>query len=625
MKDFFYGILALVFSLSSPNVLAWTQSTLESNGPTSGETICLAVESTTGYAHIVYFNNNTYYASSNRNKPQYVTNETGSWSVPVNASSNIYSGTDIGCAVDSSGFVHATHLNWSNSDLYYSTNSSTGSWSTTTVDAATNNAHSAMTIDSSDVRYVAYYDGNNLDLKYVDSTSWGGYTTVDSGGSVGLNPSIAVDSQGYIHIVYDDSTNSDLKHATDATGIWVTETIDTDGDSGNYQAIAIDEDDTLHVSYLSNPSVSTGTGLHHNLKYAIKASSATSWTKTVIDSTENNYYETSITVTSPTAVHISYYDETNSILKYATNITGSWLTHTVDSSNSGRYSSIDSDDSGNISIAYVDHVNNDIEFAYNTCGDGTVDVSEECDDDNETDEDGCSSACETEVLCGNGNVNTGEACDDGNTVSGDGCSADCSKVEVCGDGTVDSGEACDDGDTSNNNDCLNTCVVASCPDSYIWNAGTAMETCDDGDYSSMDACPNNCKTAVCGDGHIWNTESGTETCDDGNTVDADGCSATCLIEHPPVADAGPPTLSVPYGAGACGPTCTKFFLDGRYSTDPDLDPITYLWTGTRGAIVSPTLARTAVRVNMKGSFVFTLTVTDSDGDTSTDTITVTVY
>src|SRR6185369_2858606 len=46
----------------------------------------------------------------------------------------------------------------------------------------------------------------------------------------------------------------------------------------------------------------------------------------------------------------------------------------------------------------------------NTCGDGHTDPSEECDDGNVTDGDGCSAACTIE-RCGNGRVDKGEKCD----------------------------------------------------------------------------------------------------------------------------------------------------------------------------------------------------------------------
>lgn len=71
------------------------------------------------------------------------------------------------------------------------------------------------------------------------------------------------------------------------------------------------------------------------------------------------------------------------------------------------------------------------------CGNGAIDtvcdVTEQCDDGNTNDGDGCSEVCMTEevvdVNCGDGilNDNCGnpEECDDGNTVSGDGCDANC--------------------------------------------------------------------------------------------------------------------------------------------------------------------------------------------------------
>lgn len=58
------------------------------------------------------------------------------------------------------------------------------------------------------------------------------------------------------------------------------------------------------------------------------------------------------------------------------------------------------------------------------CGDGILDPSEECDDGNDIDTDGCRNDC-TLPYCGDGFVDPGEECDDGNNLDGDGCSADC--------------------------------------------------------------------------------------------------------------------------------------------------------------------------------------------------------
>ena len=67
------------------------------------------------------------------------------------------------------------------------------------------------------------------------------------------------------------------------------------------------------------------------------------------------------------------------------------------------------------------------------CGDGILDPTEQCDDGNGVDGDGCDSNC-TPTACGNGVVSPGEDCDDGNTVGGDACPATCNTSEVdCGD------------------------------------------------------------------------------------------------------------------------------------------------------------------------------------------------
>lgn len=69
------------------------------------------------------------------------------------------------------------------------------------------------------------------------------------------------------------------------------------------------------------------------------------------------------------------------------------------------------------------------------CGDGVVGGSEQCDDGDTVDGDGCDATCQLEV-CGDGIINNAgnEACDDGNLVDGDGCDASCGferPVRVC--------------------------------------------------------------------------------------------------------------------------------------------------------------------------------------------------
>jgi len=57
------------------------------------------------------------------------------------------------------------------------------------------------------------------------------------------------------------------------------------------------------------------------------------------------------------------------------------------------------------------------------CGNGVVEVGEQCDDGNVVPNDGCSATCTLE--CGDGVLEGSEQCDDGNLVPGDGCDASC--------------------------------------------------------------------------------------------------------------------------------------------------------------------------------------------------------
>jgi cysteine-rich repeat protein len=92
------------------------------------------------------------------------------------------------------------------------------------------------------------------------------------------------------------------------------------------------------------------------------------------------------------------------------------------------------------------------------CGNDVMEGTEECDDGNLVDADGCTSAC---TICGNNVTTAPEVCDDGNLVSGDGCDANCTPT-ACGNGIVAGSETCDDGNTSNFDNCPSDCIIDGC-------------------------------------------------------------------------------------------------------------------------------------------------------------------
>ncbi|HEX7840776.1 MAG TPA: DUF4215 domain-containing protein [Kofleriaceae bacterium] len=190
-----------------------------------------------------------------------------------------------------------------------------------------------------------------------------------------------------------------------------------------------------------------------------------------------------------------------------------------------------------------------------SCGDGKVNHSfltpkgpEQCDNGmanaNSAD---CTANCQVNA-CGDGLRNTvgplhTEDCDDGNHIDSDGCSNACS-LPTCGNGIVDQGEECDDGNKDNTDDCRNDCVINRCGDGVVDSTGTHVEQCDGAVVAQTGGsrtviptetptCNIDCTTPSCGDGkvnHSFVTPNGPEQCDNGlGNADNGDCTANCQV------------------------------------------------------------------------------------------------
>ena len=143
---------------------------------------------------------------------------------------------------------------------------------------------------------------------------------------------------------------------------------------GIYTSIAIDSNDALHISYYDDTN--------DDLKYATCSSgctTASNWDKVSVDSTGDVGYYTSIAIDSNDALHISYNDDTSDDLRYATCSSGcttasNWDIGTVDTTgNVGRFTSIAIDSNDAVHISYMDLTNYDLKYA--TCSSGCTTAS----------------------------------------------------------------------------------------------------------------------------------------------------------------------------------------------------------------------------------------------------------
>ena len=335
------------------------------------------VANTSGKVYIIY-----YYIYGESDLIKYATNTFGTWTTKTVAS-------DVGdhsVAVETAGNVHAIYSDNNKKYLYYTTNAS-GTWTRATIDQndveeggeENIDKYYKTLFDSSFKAHVIYYDTLIKNLKYITNAS-GSWITEEVDSDCENVYSRAVDASDKLHVIYSKSKDSGddmpLKYATNTSGTWVSATLRNDGGLSSSSSFdtAFDTANKLHICWI---------GYDGYLKYITPSDLFGIWKVTIVDSNlyssvvgysntsvgNGDGFKTSLALDKSNNAHISYYDGTNGDLKYATNVSGSWVTITVDSSgNVGLYNSIALDKNGKVHISYYDSTNSRLKYTTNTSG-----------------------------------------------------------------------------------------------------------------------------------------------------------------------------------------------------------------------------------------------------------------
>lgn len=257
-----------------------------------------------------------------------------------------------------------THLKFA-----YSANAvGDGGWTTLDVDANPNVGQYSSLALINGKPAISYYDSTN-NLRYAYSTTVDGsggwnVVTADATASAGIYTSLA-QVNGYPAIAYFNGNTHDLRYAyssmPDGSSGWNAVDVDTTNSTGLYPSLAVVN---------GKPAISYFDNTNGDLRYAWSnlPDGSSNWNNFLVDSTGVVGENSSLAVVYGYPM-ISYYDQTNGDLKLATSTaldgSGAWSSITLDSTGFvGKFTSLGTISGAHPAISYFDETNTSVKFAY---------------------------------------------------------------------------------------------------------------------------------------------------------------------------------------------------------------------------------------------------------------------
>ena len=262
-------------------------------------------------------------------------------------------------------------------------------WSVEEIEEATGNSgeFSTVLVDSVGVAHIIYFNTSDNNLMYTvlsddtpsnDWTNWEVPVVIDSEAQVNVGQwaKAVINDNDDIHVIYRSGTDS-ISHlfspsSDSPTRTWSKSTLVDDSYTKSDLSLALDSSGNPHAVYYRHGS--------HDLIHASAEAhccykpSRWIWSIEPIDANAEVGLGASLAIGSDDTLHVSYHDETNGSLKYASsafssqfNAWSNWHTSTIDKPSNGdivgRYTDIIVTDPGSVYIAYYDESTGDLKLA----------------------------------------------------------------------------------------------------------------------------------------------------------------------------------------------------------------------------------------------------------------------
>ena len=208
---------------------------------------------------------------------------------------------------------------------------------------------------------IVYYDATNHDLKVAtwNGTGWQFLVPLDptplGADDVGMYCSAAVNSTNETFVSAFDTTTRSLVFGTSVNNY--SEVVDSAGGAGFYSSIAVNNyTNTIVISYYDQPN--------SNLKYAVNVSGTSAWQSSSVDTAGDvGQYSSIVTGYANDSSSILYYDATNGDLKQAVKWDGNpWAKMVLDSTGDvGKWPS-QAMRGSDWYAAYYDQTNGDLKY-----------------------------------------------------------------------------------------------------------------------------------------------------------------------------------------------------------------------------------------------------------------------